>query len=230
MARSACLSTTRAPSVRAERAEASSAGDVWGEFHEFQRSWRGRLAAREVKSHATEADFESGAICDADVIADEAADVYADCADAKLEVVGGYEQNILWYDRAARAALRRGVGAVLAGIRELEQERPRRWISAGVPRGTAAKARRHDFETAWRGSRHTLGPLPAETLDTGPRPRRRTRGGIKCTACAAGPASHKLGDVLAFVSGGCCAVGDILLAPDGVKTEDAAAHAAASGA
>ena len=39
-----------------KRAEASRAGDIWGEFHEFQSSWRGSLAARKVKSHATEAD------------------------------------------------------------------------------------------------------------------------------------------------------------------------------
>ena len=74
-----------------KRAEAFKAGDIWGEFHEFQATWSGSLAAREVKGHSKEADFESGVVGVADAIANEAADVYADCAASKLEVRGEYE-------------------------------------------------------------------------------------------------------------------------------------------
>ena len=77
------------------RAEASRAGDICAEFHEFQQSWRGCLAAKKVKSHAIEADFASGALTVSEAIANEAADVYADRAAAELEVNSQYARDIL---------------------------------------------------------------------------------------------------------------------------------------
>ena len=189
--------------LRGEREDAlaSEAGDIWATFHAGASTWQGNTVGLKVKSHATAEDFDAG-LRGAWAVTNEVADLHATWAADQLQVSAQVEEQVKWYDRIARAVLRRNVAVISRGIELEELKGSRKPLAAAGTKESAVKSRKAATKIKWLTSRHTL-PLYDPKLG------KAVKGGVRCGACLRGPESSTRAGIEAFLSGGCAAKGDV---------------------